>query len=74
MSDPLGYAAFACGVLGIYLLANKRVAGWWVRIGSGGLWGWYAFTIDSAPVMMNTIVASAMAAYGLWKWRRDGND
>ena len=44
MNPTWSYALTAMGVTGMLLAADRPRVGWWLNLGSQGIWAWYAVT------------------------------
>lgn len=71
LNDAAGFAAFLLNVWGNLLLARKSETGWPVRIASILLWGAYAWSVSSLPMLANAATFFCINCYSAWKWRRE---
>lgn len=68
--EIVGLLAFALNVAGNLLLTNKKVGGWWIRIGSNVAQLAYAVLIVSPSLILNAATFAGINVFGIVKWKR----
>ncbi len=70
----IGFIGYGTNVAGNLLLAWKRTSGWIVRAVSIVAWGIYAASIDSWPMIANSVTFFVLNCIGFAKWRKQDRE
>ncbi len=71
VSDIMGYIAFATNVWGNWLLTNKKIGGWQIRIVSHLAWGAFGVLAWSLPNLLNAATFFVINCVGWYRWRKE---
>lgn len=66
--DLVGHAAYAILVLGVYLIGQKQIAGWYCYVVGDVVWCWLGWNLRLTSVWVWQLVFLVLALQGLWSW------
>lgn len=70
MIDFFGHLGYAALVLGMWLVVQRRAAGWAVRSAGSATWVVLGIIMDMSSIWFWSAVFLAMDVFGFLRWRK----
>ncbi|AKA47928.1 hypothetical protein IX51_01185 [uncultured archaeon] len=68
--DGLGFFADALILVGVWMVGDRRIAGWYIGLAGVVLSLWYAAIINSYPIVFIEIVFIGIYVRNIFLWRK----
>ena len=68
--EILGMLAVTITIIGVYLVAVLHPKGQYFAFTANILWGFYAYLINSYPILIQSVVLGCIALIGIYVWSK----